>query len=73
MLFRSKGFKFLFLLTALVVILAGCGKDNAENDELEFGGIGVPDPAKSHPVATIELSNGKQIVMELYPEIARIP
>lgn len=70
MLFRSKGFKFLFLLTALVVILTGCGKDTAENDELEFGGIGVPDPEKSHPVATLELSNGKQIVMELYPEIA---
>ncbi|MCM3785210.1 peptidylprolyl isomerase [Neobacillus mesonae] len=70
MFFRSKGFKFLFLLTALVLVLAGCGKDAAENDELEFGGIGVPDPAKSHPVATIELSNGKKIVMELYPEVA---
>lgn len=70
MLFRSKGFKFLLLLTTLVVILAGCGKDTAENDELEFGGIGIPDPEKSHPVATIELSNGKQIVMELYPEVA---
>ncbi|WP_160032406.1 peptidylprolyl isomerase [Paenibacillus sp. An7] len=71
MFVKSKSFKLLFIVSALLLILAGCGQDEAQNDELEFGGIGVPNADASHPVATIELDNGKKIVLELYPEVAR--
>lgn len=70
MFVRSKGLKLLFIFSALLLVLAGCGQDEAQNDELEFGGIGIPNEETSHPVATIELDNGKKIVLELYPEVA---
>ena len=72
MFVKSKSFKLLFIVSALLLILAGCGQDEAQNDELEFGGIGIPNEDASHPVATIELDNGKKIVLELYPEVAPI-
>ena len=70
MFVRSKGLKLLFIFSALLLVLAGCGQDEGQNDELEFGGIGIPNEETSHPVATIELDNGKKIVLELYPEVA---
>lgn len=70
MFVRSKGFKLLFIFSALLLVLAGCGQDEAQNDDLEFGGVGIPNEETSHPIATIELNNGKKIVLELYPEVA---
>ncbi|HBU80721.1 MAG TPA: peptidylprolyl isomerase [Paenibacillus sp.] len=54
------------VLAMLLIVISGCGRPTS-------GATETPAPAEPtgpNPVATIEMSDGQKIVIELYPEIA---
>lgn len=76
----------LLLMLVLLIVASGCGagKSNSGGNSLGSGGSAATNaPTKApeeegpallspdkHPVVTIELSNGKTVKLELYPEVA---
>lgn len=53
------------VLAMLLIVISGCGRPTSGVTET------VPTPPEGqNPVATIEMSDGQKIVIELYPEIA---
>jgi peptidyl-prolyl cis-trans isomerase B (cyclophilin B) len=59
----------LLVLTSILLILSGCGNRSAAPQNSSTTGSQTDSPAKN-PVVTIEMDSGKQITIELYPEIA---
>lgn len=83
---KRLGVMLLLMLVLLVVASGcGAGKSNSGGDSLGSGGSNTPTEAPTetpeeegpallgpdkHPVVTVELSNGKTVKLELYPEVA---
>jgi len=70
---HKKAFYFLLSVTAAVMILSGCGTQEKESNTA--GGTdsektGYPADVKERPIVTITMENGKNIVLELFPEAA---
>ncbi|RSK27228.1 peptidylprolyl isomerase [Bacillus sp. HMF5848] len=66
--------KKLVLVFTFFIILAGCGQDsdipNVTESEPKHSETNPNTTNGANPVVTITMENGKQIVMELYPDIA---
>ncbi|KOY13672.1 peptidylprolyl isomerase [Paenibacillus xylanivorans] len=54
------------VLAMLLIVISGCGRPTSGATETPA----PVEPAGPNPVATIEMSDGQKIVIELYPEIA---
>lgn len=64
-----KKFYQIVLFTVLIVILAACGKETAENEEQETN-ANYAEEVTENPIVTITMENDKKIVIELEPKIA---
>lgn len=54
------------VLAMLLIVISGCGRPTSGATETPA----PVEPTGPNPVATIEMSDGQKIVIELYPEIA---
>ena len=64
-----KKFYQIVLFTVLIVILAACGKETAENEEQETN-ANYAEEVTENPIVTITMENDKKIVIELEPKTA---
>lgn len=64
-----KKFYQIVLFTVLIVILAACGKETAENEEQESN-ANYAEEVTGNPIITITMENDKKIVIELEPKTA---
>lgn len=59
----------IVLFTVLIVILAACGKETAENEEQETT-VNYAEEVTENPIVTITMENDEKIVIELEPKTA---
>lgn len=59
----------IVLFTVLIVILAACGKETAENEEQETT-VNYAEEVTENPIVTITMENEEKIVIELEPKTA---
>ena len=59
----------IVLFTVLIVILAACGKETAENKEQETT-VNYAEEVTENPIVTITMENDEKIVIELEPKVA---
>lgn len=59
----------IVLFTVLIVILAACGKETAENEEQETT-VNYAEKVTKNPIVTITMENDEKIVIELEPKTA---
>lgn len=64
-----KKFYQIVLFTVLIVILAACGKETAENEEQEST-ANYAEEVTENPIVTITMENDEKIVIELEPKTA---
>lgn len=64
-----KKFYQIVLFTVLIVILAACGKETAENEEQETT-VNYAEEVTENPIVTITMENDEKIVIELEPKTA---
>ena len=64
-----KKFYQIVLFTVLIVILAACGKETAENEEQETT-VNYAEKVTENPIVTITMENDEKIVIELEPKTA---
>ncbi|MGE7984252.1 peptidylprolyl isomerase [Solibacillus sp. NPDC093137] len=64
-----KKFYQIVLFTVLIVILAACGKETAENEEQETT-VNYAEKVTENPIVTITMENDVKIVIELEPKTA---
>ncbi|MBM7666223.1 peptidyl-prolyl cis-trans isomerase B (cyclophilin B) [Solibacillus kalamii] len=57
----------IVLFTVLIVILAACGKETAENEEQETT-VNYAEEVTENPIVTITMENDEKIVIELEPK-----
>ncbi|WP_342574469.1 peptidylprolyl isomerase [Solibacillus sp. FSL K6-1781] len=59
----------IVLFTVLIVILAACGKETAENEDQETT-VNYAEEVTENPIVTITMENDEKIVIELEPKTA---
>lgn len=64
-----KKFYQIVLFTVLIVILAACGKETAENEEQETT-VNYAEKVTENPIVTITMENDEKIAIELEPKTA---
>lgn len=64
-----KKFYQIILFTVLIVILAACGKETAENEE-QGSTVNYVEEVTENPIVTITMENDEKIVIELEPKTA---
>ncbi|MEK4387869.1 peptidylprolyl isomerase [Solibacillus sp. FSL W7-1464] len=64
-----KKFYQIVLFTVLIVILAACGKESADNEE-QGSTVNYAEEVAENPIVTITMENDKKIVLELEPKTA---
>lgn len=64
-----KKFYQIILFTVLIVILAACGKETAENEE-QGSTVNYAEEVTENPIVTITMENDEKIVIELEPKTA---
>ena len=64
-----KKFYQIILFTVLIVILAACGKEKAENEE-QGSTVNYAEEVTENPIVTITMENDEKIVIELEPKTA---
>ncbi|MCM3723600.1 peptidylprolyl isomerase [Solibacillus isronensis] len=64
-----KKFYQIVLFTVLIVILAACGKETAENEEQETT-VNYAEKVTENPIVTITMENDEKIAIELEPRTA---
>lgn len=63
-------FKSLMVLIIMAVVLSACGENSSKAGTGGENNVPVNFSKETNPIVTIEMSNGKSIKVELYPEVA---
>ena len=65
----KKSISVIAIILSMVMVLASCGTNQNDKDEEP---VSTPDPelVKNTVNATIELEDGDEIMLELYPDLA---